>query len=160
MERIDVDETLRDLESGHLPDWIAAHLRQYRESDGRQGHLFDATIAGGYPDTPSLLLTTVGRKSGVRRTMPLFYGTDGPRFVIVGSKGGADTHAAWYLNILDEPRVDVQVGADRFPARARVASGDERERLWSMMVEVYPPYDDYQAKTAREIPLVVLERAD
>jgi deazaflavin-dependent oxidoreductase (nitroreductase family) len=158
MERIDVDATVRELESGTLPGWIADHLRRYRESGGREGHLFDATAVGGRADTPSLLLTTTGRHSGERRPMPLFYGTDGPRYVVIGSKGGADTHPAWYLNLCAEPRVELQVGPESFAAIARVAGGAERERLWRLMAGIYPPYDAYQAKTTREIPVVVLER--
>lgn len=159
MPPIDVDETLRELATGSVPDWIEDHLRRYLDSGGREGHLFDATVAGGRPDTPSLLLTTVGRKSGARRRpMPLFYGRDGAAFVVVGSKGGAETHPAWYLNLLHQPAVEVQVGPEQFTARARVAGGSERARLWQMMVDLYPPYAAYQAKTTREIPLVVLER--
>lgn len=160
MSRIDVDKTVRDLAAGELPGWIADHLRVYRDSGGHAGHLWDASAAGGRPDTPCLLLTTVGRRSGERRTMPLIYGVDedgdGRRYVVIGSKGGADTQPAWYHNLLADPRVELQVGAARLSGTARIAAGAERARLWSMMVGVYPPYEDYQRKTTREIPVVVM----
>ncbi|HMN44587.1 MAG TPA: nitroreductase family deazaflavin-dependent oxidoreductase [Povalibacter sp.] len=140
-----------------LPKWIVDHLRRYAESP-EKGHLWDGTAVGGYADTPTLLLTTTGRKSGRQLTMPLIYGKDGDRYVIVASKGGAPQHPAWYLNLHDNPQVGVQVIADRFPAVARTATGEERERLWKMMSAIYPPYPSYQQRTDREIPVVVLER--
>jgi deazaflavin-dependent oxidoreductase (nitroreductase family) len=90
--------------------------------------------------------------------LPLIYGTHGDHQVIVGSKGGNPRHPGWYLNLVAEPAVEVQVGADRFSARARTASGEERAALWDKMAEIWPPYNEYQAKTEREIPVVVLER--
>jgi len=140
-----------------VPKWIAKHLQQYAESP-EEGHLWDATAAGGHAKTPTLLLTTTGRKSGRQLTMPLIYGKDGDRYVIVASKGGAVQHPAWYLNLQSNPRVDVQVIRDKFPAVARTVTGEERERLWKMMSAIYPPYPSYQQRTAREIPVVVLER--
>jgi deazaflavin-dependent oxidoreductase (nitroreductase family) len=140
-----------------VPKWIVNHLRVYAESP-EQGHLWDATAAGGLPKTPTLLLTTTGRKSGKQLTMPLIYGKDGDRYVIVASKGGAPQHPAWYLNLQSNPRVNVQVIRDKFPAVARTASGEERERLWKMMSAIYPPYPSYQQRTDREIPVVVLEK--
>jgi proline iminopeptidase len=157
MQRIDVDQTVNDLAAGQLADWIADHLRVYRESGGREGHLWDASMAGGRPDTPCLLLTTTGRHSGEARTMPLIYGAAGRAYVIIGSKGGASTQPAWYHNLCANPRVELQVGTQSLSAEARIASGAERARLWQMMVDVYPPYADYQRKTSREIPVVVLE---
>ena len=157
MSRIDVDKTVRDLAAGELPAWITDHLRVYVESGGREGHLWDATAAGGLPDTPCLLLTTVGRRSGARRTMPLIYGSADGHYIVIGSKGGADTQPAWYLNLLEEPTVELMVGTQQLSARARIAGGEERARLWALMVGVYPPYADYQRKTSREIPVVVLE---
>lgn len=158
MSKIDVDQTVRDLESGKTPKWITEHLRKYRETGGAEGHLFDASIGGGTGLVTSLLLTTVGRRSGEKRTSPLFYGAVGDAYVIIGSKGGAATHPAWYLNLRANPIVEVQVAKEIFTARARVATGKEREQLWEHMVKVYPPYRDYQHKTKREIPVVVLER--
>ena len=107
---------------------------------------------------PSLLLTTVGRRSGEKRTSPLIYGTAGAAYVVIGSKGGADTQPNWYLNLRADPVVEVQVAKERFPARARVATGKERAQLWEQMVQVFPPYREYQKKTKREIPVVVLEK--
>ena len=158
MSKIDVDQTVRDLEAGKTPEWITEHLRIYRESGGAEGHLFDSSIGGGVGLVTSLLLTTVGRRSGEKRTSPLFYGTAGEAYVVIGSKGGADTQPGWYLNLRANPAVEVQVARERFPARARVATGKEREQLWEQMVQLYPPYREYQKKTRREIPVVVLEK--
>ena len=140
-----------------LPQIIADHLRQYQQSP-REGHLWDARAAGGYADTPTLLLTTVGRKSGKQLTMPLIYGKDAERYVVVASKGGAPQHPAWYLNLASNPQVEVQVADEKFSATARTATGAERQRLWDLMSKVYPPYPSYQERTDREIPVVVLER--
>jgi deazaflavin-dependent oxidoreductase (nitroreductase family) len=158
MGKIDVDQTVRDLEAGKTPAWIAEHLRIYRESGGAEGHMFDSRVGGGIGLVPSLLLTTVGRRSGEKRTSPLFYGTAGDAYVVIGSKGGADTQPAWYLNLRANPKVEVQVAREHFTARARVAIGEEREQLWERMVQIYPPYREYQQKTKREIPVVVLEK--
>ena len=128
----------------------AAHLALYLETDGEQG--------GTRHGADVLILTTTGRRSGEARSTPLIYGRDGDRLVIVGSLGGAPRHPYWYLNLLAEPNALVQVMADRFPVRARVAEGEERSRLWPLVTRVYPPYAEYQTRTEREIPLVVLER--
>jgi len=106
----------------------------------------------------TLLLTTTGRTSGEQRTTPLIYVRDGDDYVIVASKGGAPQHPGWYRNILKSPEVELQVKDDVFRARARTATGDERERLWRKANEMWPHYDEYQQKTDREIPVVVLER--
>ena len=159
MSKFDVDQGIRDLEeAGKPPDWVAEHLRRYRESGGAEGHLFDATIAGVPGRVPCLLLTTIGRRSGEKRTSPMFYGTAGDAYVIIGSKGGADTHPGWYLNLRANPVVEVQVGREQFTAHARVATGKEREQLWEQMVQISPLYNDYQKKTKREISVVVLEK--
>jgi deazaflavin-dependent oxidoreductase (nitroreductase family) len=133
-----------------LPDWIADHLNRYLATDGADGHLWNGV--------PTLLLTTTGRKSGRAAQLPLIYGKDGDRYVIVASRGGAPDHPGWYKNLVAQPEVQVQVAADRFRARARSATGAERTRLWEAMAKTFPPYDDYQRKTSREIPVVVLER--
>lgn len=127
------------------------HVRRYVETDGEEGHIWreGSTI---------LLLTTTGRNSGKQSTMPLIYGLDGENPVIVASKGGAPDHPGWYKNLSKDPEVDVQILGDRFHARARDAEGDERERLWRRLNEIWPHYDEYQTKTDREIPVVVLER--
>ena len=158
MSKIDVDQTVRDLEVSKTPEWIAEHLRIYRESGGDEGHLFDSSVGGGVGLVTSLLLTAVGRRSGEKRTSSLFYGTAGEAYVVIGSKGGADTQPAWYLNLLANPVAEVQVARDHFPVRARVATGKEREQLWEQMVQVYLPYREYQKKTRREISVVVLEK--
>lgn len=141
-----------------MPEWITEHLRTYRESGGAEGHLWDSSVAGGLGLVPCLVLTTVGRRSGEKRSSPLIYGAAGAAYVVVGSKGGADTQPGWYLNLLADPAVEVQVASEHFTARARVATGKEREQLWEQMVQLYPPYREYQKKTRREIPVVVLEK--
>jgi deazaflavin-dependent oxidoreductase (nitroreductase family) len=105
-----------------------------------------------------LLLTARGRRTGKLRTTPLIYARDEDRFVIVASKGGAPDNPGWYRNIEQTPDVELQVEAEVFPARARTAYGEERERLWRKANEVWPHYDEYALKTDREIPVVVLER--
>jgi deazaflavin-dependent oxidoreductase (nitroreductase family) len=156
MGKFDVDQGNRDLEAtGTPPAWVTEHLRRYRESGGAEGHLFDATIAGVPGIVPCLLLTTIGRRSGEKRTSPLFYGRAGDAYVIIGSKGGAATHPGWYLNLRANPTAEVQVAREHFTVRARVATGQEREHLFEQMA---PPYRDYQQKTKRELPVVVLEK--
>ena len=142
----------------NLPQWIGEHLRRYVESDGADGHLWDTTAVGGPGPVPTLLLTTSGRRSGQPIVMPLIYGEVDGKYVVVASKGGAPTHPGWYLNLVAHPAVEVQVIADRFRATARTATGAERARLWQTMAAIYPPYNAYQAKTQREIPVVVLDR--
>ena len=158
MDKVDVDQAIRDLEAGKTPALITEHLRTYRESGGAEGHLFDSTVVGGLGLVTSLLLTTTGRRSGGKHTSPVFYGTAGNAYVIIGSKGGADTQPNWYLNLRANPEAEVQVARDHFTVRARVATGKEREQLWEQMVQLYPPYREYQKKTKREIPVVVLEK--
>lgn len=153
-----LDETVSALDQGRLPDWIGDHVRRYRESDGREGHLWDATAVGGSGAVPCLLLDTLGRKSGRRYTHPLVYGVDADAYVIVASKGGSDLQPQWYHNLLATPAVEVQVAAERFTAQAVLATGSEHARLWRLMTMVYPPYMAYQAKTARVIPLFRLVR--
>ena len=134
-----------------LPTWIADHLKLYLESNGEQGHLWNGM--------PCLLLTTTGRKSGRALQLPLLYGTSGARYLVVASKGGAPDHPAWYLNLEANPQVTLQVGAERFAARARSATAAEKPALWAIMTKIFPAYTDYQAKTRRQIPVVVIDRA-
>ena len=134
-----------------LADWMVEHMEAYLATDGKDGHIWRGV--------PTLLLTTTGRRTGRALMLPLIYGTHGDHHVIVASKGGNPKHPGWYLNLAAEPAVQVQVESERFAARARTASGDERAALWDQMAEIWPPYNDYQAKTEREIPVVVLERA-
>jgi proline iminopeptidase len=128
------------------------HVRAYRETGGERGYKWKR-------GTEILLLTTKGRSSGEERTTPLIHRTDDGRWVVVASKGGAPDHPGWFKNIQADPEaVEIQVKADRIPVRASVAEGEERERLWRQMNEVWPDYDEYQEKTDRQIPVVVLER--
>ena len=115
-------------------DWVADHTRRYVETGGADGHEWR-------PGVPTLLLTTTGRKSGVKRRTALIYGRDGEDYVVVASKGGAPEHPAWYLNLDANPDVELQVRDDVFPATARTATPQERERLWPMMRDVWPDYD-------------------
>jgi deazaflavin-dependent oxidoreductase (nitroreductase family) len=124
------------------------HVDRYRATDGREGHDWRGTV--------TLLLTTTGRRSGEKRTTPLIYQPDGDRYVIVASRGGAPAHPGWYHNLAADPDVEVQVKGDRFSARASTAEGEEREQLWKLMTAAWPSYDDYQKRTGREIPVVVL----
>lgn len=128
------------------------HVKRYRETGGEVGHIWKE-------GSTVLLLTTTGRTSGEPRTIPLIYAEDGGRYVIVASKGGAPEHPGWYENLSKTPEVELQVKDEVFPARARTAEGEERERLWQKANEVWTHYDEYQANTDREIPVVVLERS-
>ncbi len=128
------------------------HVRRYRETGGEVGHIWKR-------GSKVLLLTTKGRKTGEPRTTPLIYENDGDRYVIVASKGGAPEHPGWFENLARDPDVELQVRDEVFPARAHVAKGEERERLWKLAAQQWPDYDAYQTKTEREIPVVVLQRA-
>lgn len=142
-----------------LPDWISKHLARYIATDGADGYLWDASLGGGRGMVPTLLLTTVGRKSGRELTMPLIFGLQGPNYVVVASKGGAPAHPAWYLNLESNPSVRVQVKAEKFAARAHTANATQRAQLWPKMVQIYAPYELYQTKTERQIPVVILTPA-
>ncbi|GAA4553586.1 nitroreductase family deazaflavin-dependent oxidoreductase [Amycolatopsis samaneae] len=127
------------------------HVRRYEETNGEVGHDWEK-------GAPILVLTTKGRKSGEDRKFALIYQEVDGDHVIVASKGGAPNHPGWYLNLVANPEVKVQVKADRFTARARTAEGEERAKLWERLAAVWPDYDEYRKKTDREIPVVVLER--
>jgi deazaflavin-dependent oxidoreductase (nitroreductase family) len=114
--------------------------------------------AGPFAGRSLLLLTTTGAKSGSQRTSPLAYTRDGDNYIIMASKGGAPTHPAWYHNLVAHPEVTVEVGAQRFPARATIAHGAERERLFNHMATQMPGFAEYQRKTTRQIPVIVLTR--
>jgi deazaflavin-dependent oxidoreductase (nitroreductase family) len=128
------------------------HVKRYIETDGEEGHDWRDGV-------PVLILTTSGRRSGEPRPTPLIYGRSGDDYLVVASHGGAPKPPAWFLNLSENPDVQVQVKADRFGARARTATPEEKPELWRTMTSIWPAYDDYQAKTDREIPVVVLERA-
>ncbi|HEV2944636.1 MAG TPA: nitroreductase family deazaflavin-dependent oxidoreductase [Solirubrobacteraceae bacterium] len=129
---------------------MGGHTTLYRATNGLIGHR-----TPGLP--PALLLDHVGAKSGTHRTSPLVYGRDGANFVLVASKGGYPKNPAWFHNLLAHPDTAVQVGSRRLDVHARVATGEERARLWALMLSVYGGYADYQRRTEREIPLVILE---
>jgi deazaflavin-dependent oxidoreductase (nitroreductase family) len=142
----------------NLPQWMIDHANRYTSSGGADGHMYSVTPPGySQMNVPSLLLTTTGRKSGEKFIFPLFYGETGNSYIIVASKGGAPEHPGWYRNLLAHPEVEVQVGTKKLKARARTASGAERTQLWEKALEFWPPYADYQKKTEREIPVVVLD---
>ncbi len=129
---------------------MGGHAAIYRATNGLIGHRVP-----GAP--PSLLLDHVGAKTGTKRTSPLVYGVDGANFVLVASKGGYPKHPAWFHNLRANPDTTIQVGSSKRAVHARVAEGEERERLWKLMVGVYGGYESYRRRTEREIPLVVLE---
>lgn len=125
------------------------HLRQYLESDGEEGYVFRGVTC--------LVLTTIGRRSGLERQVPLMYGRDGDDYLLVASLGGASEDPYWYSNLVAHPEAEIQVKAERIRVRARTAGPEERPRLWAIMAAAYPQYDEYRRRTAREIPVVVLE---
>jgi len=126
------------------------HVRVYRETNGERGYHWRGTTI--------LLLSTVGRSSGEQRTTPLIHRADGERWIVVASKGGAPEHPSWFQNLQAAPDAEIQVRGEVIPVSASVAEGEERARLWSLMTEVWPAYDEYAARTDREIPVVVLSR--
>lgn len=142
--------------TSELPDWITSHIQLYR-NDPDKGHMWDSAPVGGPGLLPTLLLHTTGRKSGRASVLPLIYKKVNSGYVIIASKGGAPAHPAWYLNLAANPDCEIQVAHDHYRVKARTAEGDERESLWRQLVEIYPPYTDYQAATARQIPVVVLD---
>jgi deazaflavin-dependent oxidoreductase (nitroreductase family) len=131
---------------------VAEHIGEYVATDGRRGQWLSGWKA------PTLLLVTRGRRSGKLRRTALAYGEDEGRHVLVASNGGAKRHPAWYLNLVEDPAVQVQVGDDKFAARARHARADERPALWKLMTSIGPALDGHQRKSGREIPIVILER--
>jgi deazaflavin-dependent oxidoreductase (nitroreductase family) len=142
---MDGDEPVYDSPQG----WVRSHIEEYVATDGKVGQKW-----GGLP---TLLLTTRGRKSGKLRRTALIYGRDGDNYLIMASNGGSDSHPSWYLNLVDDPEVEIQVGADKMAGRARTATPGEKPRLWEVMSQIFPTYEDYQRKTSREIPLVIIE---
>lgn len=133
-------------------NWVADHIKRYVASDGEDGHDWNGTQI--------LLITTTGRKSGNLRRSALIYGRDGDDFVIVASRGGDPNHPLWFLNLVEDKNVTVQVKADVFPAIATTIDNEEDyARLWNVMLKHWPAYAEYQEKTSRKIPLVRLRRA-
>ena len=125
------------------------HVDRYLATDGREGH--------DWQGTQTLILTTTGRKSGAKRLTPLIYGEQGDNYLIVASNGGAAAHPDWYFNLEADPEVEVQVWGDKIPARARTATPAEKAEWWPIVLAEWPDYDEYQKKTDRPIPLVVIE---
>ena len=130
--------------------WMADHIKTYVETDGKKGHIWRGMT--------TLLLITRGRKSGILRRSALIYGEDDGRYLVVASNGGAKHHPSWYLNLVENPEVGLQVGGEMFKAIARTANEEEKPRLWEIMAKIFPTYDDYASKAPREIPLVIFER--
>lgn len=126
------------------------HVERYVATDGEEGH--------DWQNTTVLILTTIGRKSGEQRSTPLIYQPYGDDVLVVASNGGADQPPLWFRNIEANPEVQVQIKSDRYTARARTATPDEKPDMWRTMAATWPAYDEYQSKTDREIPVVVLER--
>jgi deazaflavin-dependent oxidoreductase (nitroreductase family) len=125
-------------------------IAEFRENDG--------AVTGPFAGSPLLLLTTTGAKSGVARTNPLVHTRDGDRVVVIASKGGAPSNPDWFRNLSANPEVTVELPGETFRANARIAEGDERDRLYRAQAELMPNFDEYAAKTDRLIPVVVLER--
>jgi deazaflavin-dependent oxidoreductase (nitroreductase family) len=127
-----------------------AIIKEFRENAGKVGGPFEGRTL--------LILHTIGTKSGQERINPVAYVTDGDRFVIIASKGGAPTNPDWYYNLVANPQVTVEVGVEQFTARASISTEPERTRLYSKMVEMMPGFTEYQKKTTRMIPVITLAR--
>ena len=137
-------------------DWAATHRELYLRTGGMQGHVIDLTEVGGHSFTTHCLIRVQGRRSGATRITPLIYGDIGGEIVIVASKGGADQHPEWYLNLRASDHVDLQIATQAFRASWREPEGDERHKIWDFMARAFPPYINYQKSTARHIPLVMM----
>ncbi len=138
------------MENIDMREYNRALIEEFRANGGKfSGRLANSSI---------LLLTTIGAKSGQPRTMPLGYGKDGDRLVVAAANAGAPAHPDWYFNLVANPEVTIEVGSERFQARARTAEGAEREQLLARQAEIVPWLPAQQAKTVREIPIVVFER--
>jgi deazaflavin-dependent oxidoreductase (nitroreductase family) len=138
-------------------DWIGEHLQTYLASGGTKGHIMDVRPVGGRELTTHCLIRCVGRRSGKTYVRPLIYGNVGGELVVVASKGGADAHPEWYLNIRQSETIDVQIATQAFEATWREPEGDERHEVWAHMTHLYPPYLAYQRSTSRHIPVVMLQ---
>jgi deazaflavin-dependent oxidoreductase (nitroreductase family) len=125
-------------------------IAEFRENGGK--------VTGIFGNAPLLLLTTTGAKSGEPRTSPVVYTRDGDEYVVIASRGGSPNNPAWYHNLVANPTVTVELPGETFTARTRVATGDERERLFRAQADLMPNFDEYQSKTTRQIPVIVLER--
>jgi deazaflavin-dependent oxidoreductase (nitroreductase family) len=141
-----------------LLDLLNGHFIRYLETDGEDGYLWDSTPVGGKGIVKTLILRTVGRKSGKELALPLIFEEVGSDIVIIASKAGFSQHPAWFLNLQASGKAEVQIKAERFAVTCRIAEGDERDRLWETMIDVYPPYVAYQESTDRQIPVILLTK--
>ena len=141
-------------------DFMTEHREMYLRSGGAEGHILDITPVGGRAFSTHCMIKYTGRKSGKVFITPLCYGDIGGEVVIVGSKGGADVHPEWYLNIREQATVDFQIATQAFRATWREAEGAEREKVWAFMVDSFPFYATYQANTERQLPLVMLKATE
>ena len=137
-------------------NWVTEHLETYLTSGGTRGHIMDVSAVGGRAMTTHCLIRCVGRKSANVYVRPLIYGNFGGEIAIVASKGGADSHPGWYLNVLASNTIGVQIATQAFEAAWREPEGEERHQVWAYMAHLYPPYLTYQQSTSRQIPLVML----
>jgi deazaflavin-dependent oxidoreductase (nitroreductase family) len=135
---------------------IGAHLTAYLRSGGAEGHVVDGRPSGAPLFGTTCLIRYTGRRSGRTMITPLSYADRGGEVIIVGSKGGSDTHPAWYLNLVAAPKVDFQIATQAFRATWREPEGAERRKIWDFMVECYPFYGVYQTRTSRQIPIVMM----
>lgn len=140
--------------------WMAEHLRTYLDSGGKEGHLVDLSDLGGRGPTTTLVLKTIGRQSGKELMVPLIYGKVGEEYAVIGSKAGAPEHPSWFLNLTARPQAQFQVAEQRWRGTWRIATGEERKRVWHFMADLYPPFIAYQQNTNREIPVVLLRPAE
>lgn len=138
-------------------DWTEQHRATYLKSGGAEGHIVDISSVGGHAMTTHCLIRCAGRSSGREYVTPLIYGNVAGEIVIVASKGGADEHPQWYLNILESETIGVQIATQAFEATWREPVDDERHAVWSYMTHLYPPYLAYQTSTTRHIPIVMLK---
>ncbi len=129
--------------------WIAEHVKVYVESGGKEGHIWQ-------PGVPTLLLTSRGNKTGTARRTALIYGRDGDDYVVMASYAGAPTHPDWYLNLVADPEVVIQMGEEIASGTARTVADEDRDRVWKIMTAIWPDYDEYATKTSRKIPLVAI----
>ncbi len=139
-----------------LQPMFAAHLNAYLSTNGEEGYLFDTSANGGSKVTTCLILKTFGRKTGRTQLVPLIYSAWGDEYVLVASKGGSDKDPAWFTNLTARPDAYFQVRNKKFRASWRIAEGAERERIWDYVTQYFPPYAEYQTKTERKIPVLVL----
>ena len=133
-----------------MSDYNTDIIKEFRENNGKVGGYFDGMDL--------LLLNTIGAKSGKISTVPVAYTKEGDKFVVVASKGGSHEHPAWYFNLLSNPKIEVEVGSEKFKAIATNTTGEERERLYNQHAEEYPQFHEYRKKTSREIPVFLLEK--